>query len=134
MASTPFLKKALPPTMREGFVRRLVRYHLEELNGFADRLRYLAAQGDSHAAQESEKIRQRCLTTLEALAWNASEVVPLTWDWWERARPSPEDHFAPALVLRRLEPDTPRLRERWELLSPGLRALVDAVLSGPRPP
>jgi hypothetical protein len=102
-----------------------------EGDGFADRLRYLAAQGDTHAAQEAEKVRQRCLATLEALAWNASEVVPLTWDWWERARPSPEDHFAPALVLRRLEPDTPRLRERWELLSPELRALVDAVLSAP---
>jgi hypothetical protein len=128
MASTAFLQSALPASLRDAFSRRLVRFHLDELNGFADQLRYLASQGGANAAADAARVRQRCLTTLEALAWNSAEVIRWTWDWLERARPAEEDHFAPALVLTRLGADSPQ-RQAWlQRVSPEVLALVSEVL------
>jgi hypothetical protein len=124
MPSSDFLEAALPPPVREAFARRLVRFHLEELNGLADRLRWLETHADASASEEVERVWKRCEETLQALSWNAQEVARLTWEWVEQTEVPPGDTFAPALVLSRLGGGADRVRAWLEAVPQAVRELA----------
>jgi len=98
------LDRALPTQERASFARELVYRQLDDLNGLGDRLTYLADQGAP--AEELAELRARCDEIVDALRWNAAEVLQITWEWLNAPLRYAEDVFGPALVLERLGADS----------------------------
>jgi hypothetical protein len=122
-----FLDRAVPARDRRSFARELLDRQLEDLNGLGDRLRYLA----EHDAPEEERaeLRARAEAIVAALGYNAEEVVRLTWEWLATPLRYPEDAYAPALVLGRLDPDPARVRAWHEGLCDEVRSHLDPLLA-----
>ena len=87
----------MPAGEREQFARDLVEFHLEELNGLGDRIRWLKEHDGSE--RDLDEVRARCATILEALRPNAAEVVRVTRAWLAAAPRSDEDAFGARLIL-----------------------------------
>lgn len=102
------LTRAFPADARERFARELLAWHLEELNGFGDRLR----------AGDDSLVRDRIKATVEALRWNREEVLRLVWELMPESFDFPEDAYAPALLLRELGADPGKLRAWLDRLPP----------------
>ncbi|HJZ84557.1 MAG TPA: hypothetical protein VKN99_05265 [Polyangia bacterium] len=121
------LERALPRAEREAFARELVEYQIEELNGLGDRLRYVAEQEQGpEREQHQAQAHARVTEIVEALRWNADEVVRYVWQWLETPLAEPEDVFAPALLLRALGADQARVQRWLDALPEATRRLADA--------
>lgn len=100
----------MTPRARQAFARRLVRFHLDELNGLCDQFVFHAGQRSPEATRTRAVALSRCEELLEALAWNRDEVVRLVWSGLDRAPEREEDLAGPALVLRALCSDRAQYR------------------------
>jgi hypothetical protein len=113
-------RQVLPSEARAAFSDRLVRFHLDELNGLSDQFNLHPGQEDSEAARTRAIASSRCEELLEALSWNHAEVVRLVWSRLDRAPEREEDLVGPALVLRALS----RNRAQYRVWARGLSTEV----------
>jgi hypothetical protein len=122
MPTAPTPAAPLSAAERADFAGRLVAFQLEELNGLGDRLRFVAETGGDAAA--SDAARARCRDIVEALRWNAAEVIACVLERWERDAAREEDAFGPALVLEALAPCDPRVRRHLSRLPAAVTSLL----------
>lgn len=102
-----FLERVFGRESRAAFDGQLIRFHLNEMNGLGDRLRFLTAAPDADASDELSTVKARITDHLEALALLGSgtqSVLLQAVGAVEERRRHPEDVFAPALALWRLSP------------------------------
>ncbi len=109
-ARSPSLATVFPPRAQEAFARELVAFQLEELNGLGDRLRYLATEAGPGDGARIAEVWGRCGEILDALRWNADEVIRCVLRELELPPEAPEDLFGPALILSTFQPDDLRVQ------------------------
>lgn len=117
------VERGFPGRVRSELARDLVEQQLEELNGLGDRLRLAVDRGDR---AQIERLRRRCLTVVEAMAWTKDLVLAATWPWAAGGGDMPEDSFGPAVVLLALEGDRVRVAAWLDGVDPGVRHLLAA--------
>jgi hypothetical protein len=104
------LERTFPRAERERFDRAIVGWYVDELNGLGDRLRYWAGRRGEPAVGHQARAHERLRQILGALRWNAKEVLARVGERIEQAPPeTPEDWFAPALLLLTLAEDRGQL-------------------------
>jgi hypothetical protein len=91
------LERVLPRRTRDEFLAWLVRYHLDELNGCGDRLRYVPEEPEPDA--HHERALEQCRATLDAIDFMANEALPAIRSWVADHLDDPTDAFAPAAAF-----------------------------------
>jgi hypothetical protein len=97
------------------------RFVLEELNGVGTMMRFDETEGGGRLAE----IGRRARKIVDTLAWDRGRATEQAWRFLDADLKEPEDVWAPALVLRKLDGESDRVRRWLAGLSPEARALAE---------
>lgn len=93
------LERAVAGPRREEFARWLTGYHLAELNGFGDRLRYIDAHAGELQQSEAVAVRDACCKHAQALQMIGPSLGPYLSDWGAAGIEQPHDAFGLGFAL-----------------------------------